>query len=86
MSLVLQKAEVLAPEMEAAKAVRQAMTRLAAAVRQEANNVATATEKVGKAKLAAALGEADAAELAAVWPKVKALLVALGQVSKDLPA
>ncbi|MBE3133403.1 MAG: hypothetical protein IMZ55_08005 [Acidobacteria bacterium] len=66
--------------------MRQAVNRMVFSLRRESETVVTAVESVGKAKLAAALGEADAAELAAVWPKVKALLGALGQVSKDLPA
>ena len=83
---LVQNQAVLAPDAEAAQEVRQAMTRMAVAVRFQANAVVMAAGRVGKAKLAAALGPDDAAELAAVWPKVKALLAALGQVSKDLPA
>jgi hypothetical protein len=83
---LVQSKPILAPDAAAAQEVRQAMTGMANAVRYQADTVVVAARRVGKAKLAAALGEADAAELAVVWPKVKALLVALGQVSKDLPA
>ena len=74
------------PAEAAAVVVRAQAVRLVLATRMHLNNIRTEVGKVGRANVAAALGAADAAELAAFYNKAKAMLAAVGETVEDLPA
>jgi hypothetical protein len=74
------------PAEAAAATVRTQVAHLVATTRMHLGNIRLEVQKAGKTPVAAVLGAADAAELAAFYSKAKAMLEAVGETVEDLPA
>jgi len=83
---LIEKPPTLTVEQVASARIRAEAARLVVQTRRSLAVIRDEVARVGKAKVATALGAADAAELATLYAKAKAVVAAAGETVEDLPA
>jgi len=82
---LIEKPPTLTAEQVSAARIRAEVARLIVQTRRSLAVIRAEMARIGKGKAATALGEADEAELAALYAKAKAVVTAAGETVEDLP-